>query len=58
MVSSIQLKVSLARRQPIIDQINDTTSGSMWSTIATNNSQKSAHRDRRELTTYEEDLFI
>lgn len=58
MVSSIQLKVSLARRQPVIDQINDTTSGSMWSTIAANNSQKSAHRDRRELTTYEEDLFI
>ncbi|XP_015127214.1 negative elongation factor E [Diachasma alloeum] len=57
MVSSIQLKVSLARRQPIIDPINDTTSSSMWSSIAANYSQKSAHKDRRDMKVYEEDLF-
>ncbi|XP_034951198.1 negative elongation factor E [Chelonus insularis] len=57
MVSSIQLKVSLARRQPIIDPINDTTSSSMWSSIAANYSQKSAHKDGRDMKIYEEDLF-
>lgn len=57
MVSSIQLKVSLARRQPVIDPINDATSSAMWSSIAASYSQKSAHKDRRDLTVYEEDLF-
>ncbi|KAL0121201.1 hypothetical protein PUN28_008705 [Cardiocondyla obscurior] len=57
MVSSIQLKVSLARRQPIIEPVSDTMSSSMWSPIAANYSQKSAHKDRRELKVYEEDLF-
>ena len=58
MVSSIQLKVSLARRQPIIESINDVTSSSMWSPIAANYSQKSVHKDRRDLKVYEEDLFV
>lgn len=57
MVSSIQLKVSLARRQPIIEHINDASSSSMWTPIAANYSQKSVHKDRRELKVYEEDLF-
>lgn len=57
MVSSIQLKVSLARRQPIIEPVSDTMSSSMWSPIAANYSQKSAHKDRRDLKVYEEDLF-
>ncbi|KAL2739701.1 negative elongation factor E [Vespula maculifrons] len=57
MVSSIQLKVSLARRQPIIESINDASSSSMWTPIAANYSQKSVHKDRRELKVYEEDLF-
>ncbi|XP_043665500.1 negative elongation factor E [Vespula pensylvanica] len=57
MVSSIQLKVSLARRQPIIESINDASSSSMWTPIAANYSQKSIHKDRRELKVYEEDLF-
>lgn len=57
MVSSIQLKVSLARRQPVIEPVSDTMSSSMWSPIAANYSQKSAHKDRRELKVYEEDLF-
>lgn len=58
MVSSIQLKVSLARRQPIIESMTDATSSSMWSPIAANYSQKSAHKDRRDLKVYEEDLFM
>ncbi|XP_015429986.1 PREDICTED: negative elongation factor E [Dufourea novaeangliae] len=58
MVSSIQLKVSLARRQPIIEPMNDVTSSLMWSPIAANYSQKSAHKDRRDLKVYEEDLFM
>lgn len=33
MVSGIQLKVSLARRQPQIEPINDATSSSTWSTL-------------------------
>jgi len=56
-VSAIQLKVSLARRQPIIEPVSDTMSSSMWSPIAANYSQKSAHKDRRELKVYEEDIF-
>lgn len=57
MVSSIQLKVSLARRQPVIDPINDTAASSMWSSIAANYSQKSAHKDRRDMKIYDEDIF-
>lgn len=33
MVSGTQLKVSLARRQPQIEPINDATSSSTWSTL-------------------------
>ncbi|XP_043492941.1 negative elongation factor E [Polistes fuscatus] len=57
MVSSIQLKVSLARRQPIIEPMNDASSSSMWTSIAANYSLKSVHKDRRDLKVYEEDLF-
>ncbi|XP_014298862.1 negative elongation factor E [Microplitis demolitor] len=57
MVSSIQLKVSLARRQPVIEPINDTTSSAVWSSIAANYSQKSAHKDGRDMKVYDEDLF-
>lgn len=32
-VGGIQLKVSLARRQPQIEPINDATSSSTWSTL-------------------------
>lgn len=57
MVSSIQLKVSLARRQPIIEPVHDVSSSSMWSPIAANYSQKSAYKDKREIKVYDEDLF-
>lgn len=36
MVSGIQLKVSLARRQPVIEPINDASSSATWSTIGEN----------------------
>lgn len=58
LVSGIQLKVSLARRQPVIDPINDATSSTTWSTIAASHSQKGSHRDKREMVTYDtEDIF-
>jgi len=57
MVSGVQLKVSLARRQPVIQPINDAASAATWSTIAASHSQKGSHRDRREMVVYEEGLF-
>nr|CAG4648302.1 EOG090X0F8Z [Moina brachiata]SVE93308.1 EOG090X0F8Z [Moina brachiata] len=57
MVSGIQLKVSLARRQPVIEPINDASSSTTWSTIAARSSQKGSYKDKRDLVTYEEDLF-
>ncbi|XP_058805253.1 negative elongation factor E [Phymastichus coffea] len=57
MASSIQLKVSMARRQPVVDPINDTTSSSMWSSLAASYTQKSAHKDKRDIKVYEDDLF-
>nr|CAG4646630.1 EOG090X0F8Z [Macrothrix elegans] len=57
MVSGIQLKVSLARRQPVIEPINDASSSATWSTIAARNSQKGFYKDKRDLVTYEEELF-
>lgn len=33
MVSGIPLKVSLARRQPQIEPINDATSSAAWATL-------------------------
>ncbi|KAK7871221.1 hypothetical protein R5R35_001085 [Gryllus longicercus] len=56
-VSGIQLKVSLARRQPVIQPINDATSSSAWSTIAANRSQKGSHKDTREIVQYVEHMF-
>jgi len=58
LVSGVQLKVSLARRQPIIDPINDSSSSTTWSTIAASHSQKGSHKDKREMIAYDaEDLF-
>lgn len=56
-VGGIQLKVSMARRQPVIDPINDASSSATWSTIAASHSQKGSHKDKRELVAYDEDLF-
>lgn len=57
MASSVQLKVSMARRQPVIEPISDTTPSSMWSTLAASYTQKSAHKDKRDLQTYDTDMF-
>jgi len=56
-VGNIQLKVSMARRQPVIDPINDASSSATWSTIAASHSQKGSHKDKRELVAYDEDVF-
>ncbi|CAH1961909.1 unnamed protein product [Acanthoscelides obtectus] len=56
MISDIPLKVSLARRQPQIEPINDATSSSAWATLASSHSQKGNHRDKRNLVTYD-DMF-
>nr|CAD7423295.1 unnamed protein product [Timema monikensis] len=57
MVSGVQLKVSLARRQPVIQPINDASSSSTWSTLAASHSQKGSHKDKREPVVYDEDIF-
>jgi len=57
LVSGVQLKVSLARRQPIIDPINDSSSSTTWSTIAASHSQKGSHKDKREMVAYDDDIF-
>ena len=56
-VQGIELKVSLARRQPVIEPINDASSSATWSTIAASHSQKGSHKDKRELVAYDEDMF-
>ena len=48
---------SQPRRQPVIDPINDASSSSTWSTIAASHSQKGSHKDKREMVTYDEDIF-
>jgi len=55
-VSGIQLKVTLARRQPIISPINDASSSTAWSSLASNRSQKGSHKDKRESVVYD-DIF-
>lgn len=57
MVEGIQLKVTMARRQPSFDQNNDQSTKS-WSSIAASNSQKSSYKDKREIVSYDaEDIF-
>eukprot|EP00094_Tigriopus_californicus_P013702 TCALIF_13259-PA protein Name:"Similar to Nelf-E Negative elongation factor E (Drosophila melanogaster)" AED:0.16 eAED:0.16 QI:0/0.8/0.66/1/1/1/6/83/326 len=57
LAQGIQLKVSMARRQPQIDPINDASSSSTWSTIAASHSQKGSHKDKRDLVTYDDGIF-
>lgn len=60
MASSIQLKVSMARRQPVVDPVNqpDGTS-SLWAPLAASYSAKTKtiDKDKRDLKVYEDDLF-
>lgn len=56
-VDGIELKVTMARRQPVIDPINDSSSSTTWATIAANHSQRGGHKDKRALVAYDEDVF-
>lgn len=56
LIGGIQLTVSLARKQPQIEPINDASSSAAWSTLATSQSQKGNHKDKRELVVYD-DVF-
>uniref|UniRef100_UPI00358F4B67 negative elongation factor E isoform X2 n=1 Tax=Myxine glutinosa TaxID=7769 RepID=UPI00358F4B67 len=54
-VKGIELKVSMARRQPRIDSV---TTGSPWSSLAASHNVKGSHRDRRTQVVYDnEDIF-
>lgn len=54
LITGIQLTVSLARKQPQIEPINDASSSAVWSTLATSQSQKGNHKDKRELVVYDD----
>jgi negative elongation factor E len=54
-INGIVLQVSLARKQPCIEPINDASSSAVWSTLATSQSQKGNHKDKRELVVYNVD---
>lgn len=55
-IGGIQLTVSLARKQPNIEPINDASSSATWSALAVSQSQKGNHKDKRELVVYD-DVF-
>ncbi|CAG7835233.1 unnamed protein product [Allacma fusca] len=50
----IQLEVQFARRQPAITGGNDGNASSSWQTLATNQSQKGTHQDKRAAVVYDE----
>lgn len=61
-VSGVQLKVSVARRQPTLESVTgsaNTTAGdnssASWSSIAASSSQKGSHQETREMVTYDDD---
>lgn len=54
MINGIQLTVSLARNQPEIEPINNASSSAEWSMLATSQSQKGNHKDKRELVSYDD----
>jgi negative elongation factor E len=56
-VSNLHFQVTLARRQPVIDPINDSSSSTTWATIAANHNQRGSHKDKRSLVSYEENVF-
>ncbi|XP_014207358.1 negative elongation factor E [Copidosoma floridanum] len=59
MASSIQLKVSMARRQPVIEAIGDSGTSSLWAPLAASYTAKTktTDKEKRELKVYEDDLF-
>ncbi|CAH1785654.1 unnamed protein product [Owenia fusiformis] len=64
-ISGAHLRVTMARRQPNIEQFAKPapTAGSsggtsQWGNLAANHSQKGSHKDKRDLVTYDnEDIF-
>uniref|UniRef100_A0A8D2JCI3 Negative elongation factor E n=3 Tax=Varanus komodoensis TaxID=61221 RepID=A0A8D2JCI3_VARKO len=52
-VEDVQLKVSMARKQPMLDA---ATNKSLWGYLAVKNSNKGSHQDKRSLMVYE-DIF-
>lgn len=61
-VSGVQLKVSIARRQPTLEAITASASSAAadnssasWSSIAASSSQKGSHQETREMVTYDDD---
>lgn len=56
LATGIQLKVSLARRQPSIET-NAESSSTNWTSIAASNSQKGMHKDKRAAVVYDDNIF-
>ncbi|KAH3791150.1 negative elongation factor E-like [Dreissena polymorpha] len=54
-VEGVQLKVSMARRQPSFEVTNTEQSTGSWSTIAASTSQKGTFKDKRDVVAYDED---
>ena len=50
----IQLEVQFARRQPTIVAGTDGNASSTWTSLATSQSQKGAHQDKRAPMVYDE----
>ncbi|XP_052789968.1 negative elongation factor E-like [Mya arenaria] len=57
MVEGIQLKVSMARRQPSFDAATSDQSTTSWAAIAASTSQKGVFKDKRDVVAYEDDMF-
>uniref|UniRef100_A0AC11BDM7 Negative elongation factor complex member E n=1 Tax=Ovis aries TaxID=9940 RepID=A0AC11BDM7_SHEEP len=53
-VESVQLKVSIARKQPMLDA---ATGKSVWGSLAVQNSPKGCHRDKRTQIVYSDDVY-
>lgn len=57
MIDSVQLRVTMARRQPAFDTTSHDASPQSWASIATNNSQKGSFKDKRDVVEYDDDIF-
>ncbi|RXN20258.1 negative elongation factor E-like protein [Labeo rohita] len=53
-VGDVNIKVSIARKQPMLDA---ATGKSVWASLAVQNSAKGSYRDKRSQVVYSEDLF-
>ncbi|XP_005936322.1 negative elongation factor E [Haplochromis burtoni] len=54
-VGDVHIKVSIARKQPMLDA---ATGKSVWASLAVQNSTKGSYRDKRNQVVYSEDLFL